>query len=365
MSFSDVRGQEVAKRLIRAMADSGRLAHAYVFVGPPDTGKETMAVNLAKALNCESGGADSCDNCHQCRLIDKGIHPDVHVLRPQKASRTISINSVRELQRDMSLKPLMGMYKMAIFVEAERMMREAANSLLKSLEEPPPGTIFVLICEDTSGLLPTVLSRCQRINFMPVPQATIENILVDEKGIDPRRAEVLSRLAEGRLSAALAYCEPREMEWRRRLLDRVSATVDVIGVFDEAEELNDHFARCRKRLSASIKEQNGEMDEEEIAARAKGLLLREISRTLTIYMNWFRDVLVAKVTESDDLFTNMDRVQEFRRMAGRMSAGEIIGKIDEIDDIASKINGNVNLKLALDVLLLDLHSVAGGAPCSK
>ena len=365
MSFSDVREQEVAKKLVRNMVGSGRLAHAYVFVGPPDTGKVAMAVNTAKALNCEAGAGDPCDACRQCRFIDKGIHPDVHVLRPLKASRTISINSVRELQRGISLKPLMGIYKVAVIVEADRMMQEAANSLLKSLEEPPPGTIFILTCEDTSGLLPTVLSRCQRINFMPLSQRTIESILVDEKGLDPGQARVISRLAEGRLSAALAYCDPDEIEWRRKLLDGVSEAADVLGVFNESGRLHDHFNRYRKDIAASIKAQNEGMEEGEVAARAKGLLLQEISRVLSIYMSWFRDVLVAKVTKSDDLFTNMHRVERIRRTAVSMSTGDIIRKIEAIGEIAVKINGNINRKIALDVLLLDLHSIPEGEPCSR
>jgi len=324
-----------------------------------------LAADMLLAIGDESGGTDPCDACRQCRLTDRHIHPDVHVLRPQKASRTISIGRVRELQRDISLKPLTGTYKVAIIVEAERMKHEAANSLLKSLEEPPPRTIFILTCEDTSGLLPTVLSRCQRINFMPVSPVAIKDILVKERGIDPRQAEVISRLAEGSVSTAFAYCDPDEAEWRRTLLDGVSESRDVLSVFEESGRLHDYFKRYRKDLAASISKQHEELGEEEVAARTKGLLLQEISRILAIYLSWFRDLLVAKVAESDDLFTNIDRAADIRRAARSMSNEEIIRRIEEIDEIALKISGNINQKIALDLLLLDLHSIPGRTPCSR
>ena len=365
MSYSDVREQEVAKRLIRNITGSGRLAHAYLFVGPPDTGKVALALNMAKAVNCESGGSDPCDSCRQCVLTDRGVHPDVHVLRPRKASRTISIDRVRELQREISLKPLTGEYRIALIIEADRMKPDAANSLLKTLEEPPPGTIFILTCEDTSGLLPTVLSRCQRINFMPVSRKAVKEVLAAEAGVSPSLAEVISHLAEGSVKTARAYCKPPEMEWRKRLLDGISRPADVQAVFEEAAMLDDHFNEYQKEAAASLRGGPADMNTDEAAAMAKGLLLQEISRTLAVYLSWFRDVLMAKVTDGDDIFTNVDRVEEIRRAAGRTSSREIIRKIEKIDDTASMIYGNINRKTALDVLLLDLHRAGEGVPCPE
>lgn len=361
MSYSEIREQEVAKRLIRNMTGSGRLAHAYLFVGPADTGKFAMAMNMAKAINCEAGGVDPCDSCRQCGLIERGNHPDVYVLRPQKASRSIAIGRVRELQREISLKPLTGACRVAVIVGADRLGTPAANSLLKSLEEPPPGTIFILTCEDTSGLLPTVLSRCQRINFMPISRESVEEFLRTERGIDSSHATVISHLAEGSISTALAYCEPSEMKWRKRLLDGVSSPGDVLSAFEEAARLDDHFREYRKESTASVRSADPEADSDEVAATAKGLLIQEISRILAIYLSWFRDVLMAKVTERDDLFTNIDRIAQIRKAASRMEVDEIIGRIEEIDEMASRIEKNINRKTALDLLLLDLLARERGA----
>ena len=167
MSFSDVKGQDQAVKFLKTAMRNGKLSHAYIFAGPQGGGRSLLARNFAKAVNCEDKESAPCDLCLACKKIDKDIHPDVKWIRKDEKSRQIKIREIRKLEREIILKPYEGKYKVFIIEEAELMNIEAANSFLKTLEEPPQNSLLILIAERPKDLPSTIASRCQVIRLRP------------------------------------------------------------------------------------------------------------------------------------------------------------------------------------------------------
>lgn len=195
MSFDAVLGQEKAIRRIRAGILRNRVAHAYLFTGPPGAGKRRAALELSKALNCPAAPPDdSCDRCETCRRIEHGNHPDVVRIVPEGAS--IKIEQVRRLQREFAYAAAEAERRVVIIEEAETMTAEAANSMLKFLEEPVTPMVAVLIAEKEDAVLPTIRSRCQQIRFVkPLPERLEQRLI--EEGMDPALARIAAHLGGG------------------------------------------------------------------------------------------------------------------------------------------------------------------------
>src|SRR5688572_6352736 len=176
--FADVRGHERPVAYLRRGAAANRLAHAFVFTGPSGIGKRMVARALALGLHCEQAPFDACGDCNACHTITAGTHPDVRVVDgPAEGKRDISIEQVRELQRELGFRSLSGHPKVGIVDEAQQLTQQAQNALLKTLEEPNGASALVLVTTQASALLPTILSRCQRLSFAPLPTADVVAIL--------------------------------------------------------------------------------------------------------------------------------------------------------------------------------------------
>jgi len=189
MSFSRILGQERVIEILKRLFVSKRFPQGLLFYGPSGIGKSAVALELAKILNCQKSMAisvwDCCDQCLSCRKIDKGIHPDVKIISPEKdASRkdfhlrdTLGIDQIRELNREVQWRPFEGKCKVYILEKAEKLTAEAANSFLKTLEEPPADVLFILLSENKDTLLPTILSRCWVLPFSGLSEKAINEIL--------------------------------------------------------------------------------------------------------------------------------------------------------------------------------------------
>ena len=163
MGFDDLVIREQVKRALLSGVRSHRLPPAYLFIGPAGVGKHTTAVALAKALNCVTSNGDACDHCSTCLRIDRQVHPDIHLLEPQ--GQAIKIDQIRQLQGVLTLQAYEARVKVAILDDAGQLTIEAANSLLKILEEPPSQTLFVLVSQQLGNLPATLISRAQVLRF--------------------------------------------------------------------------------------------------------------------------------------------------------------------------------------------------------
>ncbi|MYA62998.1 MAG: AAA family ATPase [Dehalococcoidia bacterium] len=175
-------GHEKAIRTLSRSLEAGRIAHSYLITGPAKIGKTTLALDIARAVNCSSGGTP-CATCRQCQRITSALHPDVRIIgleaaRSGRLRTQISIEQVREIQRDASLLPYEGRNRVFIFESAEKLSGEAANSLLKTLEEPPDNVIIILVASDLNAVLPTLISRCRSIALRTTPLSAVSEFLV-------------------------------------------------------------------------------------------------------------------------------------------------------------------------------------------
>jgi len=235
MSSSSILGHERVVQRLTAALERGQLHHAYLFEGPAGVGKATVAMHLAKAANCSAGSP--CDVCATCRQIEAGTHPDLLRLQPDptKASRTIPVDAVREVVRKTGYKRFDAQYRFVLIDPADAMQPAAANALLKTLEEPPAGTHFVLIVTNSASLLPTIVSRCQRVRFGAVPEQPIIDWLTARGAESPQLCARLSHGCPGRALALSEGALERRMAVRDQLLRMVHGTVG--EVFDATADL--------------------------------------------------------------------------------------------------------------------------------
>jgi len=346
MPFRDLINQSHAVMLLRTAARTGRVAHAYLFVGPAGVGRYDAAKAFAQLLNCQRPHAqigDACGDCRACRLIGADHHPDVRTVDVERGllldsdpderkKKVIGIAQVRALRREVAFPPLEGRCKVYIFVGADRMQVDAANSLLKILEEPPPQVVIILIAETTVSMLPTVVSRCQLVRFSLVPSAEIEQALVSRHRVDPGRARFIAALAGGQLGRAITWAgSPEAMAWREQALDLLERmeTADPLERMDAAEALAGDKSRVADLLDVAV--------------------------------FWFRDLLVWQETADEALLINLDRKAKIAELAARTPPAVLSARIAAVQEAQDALAHNVHPRLLLENLFLRLTPPAAAA----
>lgn len=201
MSWSSIEGQATACAVLRKHLQQGRIAPAYLFIGPEGVGKRLAALEFAKAMNCENS-EEACGSCGACTRIERGSHPDIHRISPQGALEMIRVDDIRQVLARTGLRPYMGRMQAAIIDGADRLNEEAGNLLLKTLEEPPRQSRFLLLTSQPDNCLPTIASRCERVRFSPLEPSLIERLLAAQR-VEPSIASAVGRLAGGSLSRAV------------------------------------------------------------------------------------------------------------------------------------------------------------------
>ena len=221
MSWNTVRGHSQIVSSFASARRKGRLGHAYLFVGPRGVGKHTVARELAKAVLCERSGdgMDACDRCGSCALIAAGTHPDLIVAARPEELQELSIDTIRELIEHLSLKPARGGRKVAILDDADDFNETSANAFLKTLEEPPPHSLLLLIGgANTDQQIATILSRCQVVRFAPLPHAEVATYLQEHGVAESDRIDRLVRVSGGSIGQAVELNDPDLWEFRKSLL---------------------------------------------------------------------------------------------------------------------------------------------------
>ena len=322
--------QVVAQDRILSLLDyslkNNAMAHAYLLVGPHHVGKGTLAINLAQALNCD-GSQVPCGECCSCQRIRDGKHADITPIGLD--SRTeIGIDDIRGLQRLANLPPYEGKCKVFIIDEAEYLSTEAANSLLKILEEPPPRVVWLLLAAEEERLLPTIISRCQRLELKSVPSERVRQVLVNSYNVDADRANLLTQLCHGRLGWALsALADGSILEQRSARIDSLVSLL-AAGIeqrFAYAQELASQFSQARK-AGAEI---------------------------LEIWFDWWRDLMLIK-GGCQKAIINVDYSRVLEEQARELSLSEIMEFLTSLDLLEEAVSKNVNPRLALEWLMLTL-----------
>ena len=336
----NVIGHPGAVALLSRSLDAGRLAHAYLLVGQPHAGKTTLALSLAQALNCEQEERP-CGRCSSCVRIATGKHADVQVIGRLADSssgqgpprKEIGISQIRELQKAAALQPYEGTHRVFIVDGAEYLNDESANCLLKTLEEPPQGVFIVLLTVNDAALLPTIVSRCQRIELLPIAPHVVEQALVAQWQVAPEKARVLGRLCRGGIGWAIsALLDESVVEERSVRLAELQG-ITAAGLeqrFDFAARLAAQFSRDRDSV-------------------------REV---LGLWVEWWRDLLLASAG-CVQLATNLDQQATLLQQSGDYALSEIRASIEAIRVALRQMEQNANARLALEVLMLSIPSRAG------
>jgi DNA polymerase-3 subunit delta' len=299
----------------------GRVSHATLIVGPSNIGKTTLARLFAQALNC-TGSPIPCGECLSCRKIVSGNHPDVRILdTPDEA---LKINEVRDLQRELALSPHEGRWRIAVLSDFERATLEAANALLKTLEEPPAHVVLILTAAETGGLLPTIVSRCQILSLRPLPRALIEETLVSHWGARPEQAQLLAAISGGRLG------------WAVHALQDDSVLIRRNEHLDNLASLMRKGRVERLAYAATLSHDPG--------------LAKEV---LGLWLAWWRDVLLV-ASDSQVGVTNIDRQNLLCQQVSQISLRQAQRMVRQVSSTIMHMDQNVNLRLALEVLLLSL-----------
>ncbi len=325
-------GQTKTVGLLQAGLARKTLIHAYLFVGPAHVGKMTLARDLACALNCDSE-QQPCGECPSCQKILAGKHADVREIELGKDAgegkiRTeISIEDVRDLQHAANLPPFEGKCKVFIINGAEWLSVEAANCLLKTLEEPVPGVVFILLSVNEQLLLSTVVSRCQRIEVAPLPTGEIESALIEKYGVPPDKARLLAKLSHGCLGWAIVSTDSDVLEQHSDFIDSLVETIDGDNEtrFIYAAQLSTEFSQKRE----------------------------SVLEKLEVWLDWWRDLMLVKMG-LDDLVTNINRLDILTRMSRNMELTGIRSVIECIRVAGEQLKLNANPRLTLEVMMLGL-----------
>ena len=327
MSLSSITGQERAISVLGRALESGRMAHAYIFVGPAGVGKMAAALEFAKALVCEAGGADSCEKCAHCLKAAHGLHPDIHVLTPEGAGRMIKIDAVRErVQNELALKPNEARRKAVVIDDAHAMNIEAANCLLKTLEEPPGDAVLVLVTPRPDALPETIISRCQMVRFRPLEPQVIAALLV-QRGTDNSTADFLSQLAGGSLGRAIELAEkPALADVRAQLLELLTQLNEA-----NVQESAGRFLKLAAELSDTPAER-----------RTATEWLFDLAEL------FYRDVAVFQVGVADSQIANRDVVPLIERESVINPYG-IRAILDTIEQAKQYVKSNVDVDMVVTV----------------
>ena len=339
-------GQDHLLGQLDAGMRSGRLAHAYLLSGPPHVGKMTMALDLAAAVNCavvnrqqagsmfddQDEARGPCGNCDPCIRIRRGVFADLKIVAvgdDPRVSTRISIEQVREAESFLAVTPVEGSWKVVIFDGAETLsagQSEPANALLKTLEEPPPQVLVLLLTTNEDAILPTIRSRCRTLPLRPMPGDALSEYLVSKRGAEPDQARRLARLARGCPGWAINVLDdPDHLDTYREQLSQVAsvASSPLDARFNYANTLAGSFSGDRE----------------------------SVRQELYLWERWWRDVLLVKEGLPERVH-NDDRVAEITGHADAASTPDIVSFLESVQETLSALDANVNPRLALECLML-------------
>jgi DNA polymerase-3 subunit delta' len=339
--FNGIVGQSIPIGQLRTFIRNGTLPHALLFTGDDGVGKKSAATALAMACNCMTLAAtlgnrphadsiDACGQCPPCRKITGNHHPDILYIAP--LSGVIRIAQIRSLLDTLALKPNEARRRVVIVSDAWAMNDEAGNALLKALEEPPEGTLFVLTARQTSDLLPTIASRCRRLRFSPLTADAIKQLLARSHDAEDQLIETIASLSAGSYTRANSMIDDR---WLKRR-DWIIEVMQQMGDDSASDEIRVWLAFAEMLANNKLR----------------------VEESLEIITMWLRDMLV--VRWSPQRVFNRDKMDMLTAAARRVSPRQLLDQMDAVDKAQSAMRSNTNLRLTMDAMVLRMAAAVNG-----
>ncbi len=356
----------IAERLKAAVAN-GKVAHAYLFVGAPGSGTLQMAQALACALLCDDGG---CGACAACAQVWSWTHPDLVRVQPEGTASYLA-EQAREIVREASLAPVSGRVRVFVLEDADRLGHSAANTLLKTLEEPTGRVVLILLARSYEAVLPTIVSRCQVVRFAPAPEPEAIALLVERTGATREQARAALAASGGVLARAEALLRSPSALAARTLVFDTLKRLPYLDAYDVLLAARDLLAAVRAPLedlkaaqAAEVAERQEflgkqvstkpleERHKRELTARER----ESISTVLGAASSWIRDALVVGAGR-EDLAANADAADAIEEIAYAMSPAAAVRALEAIEAARQRVSYNVSPQLAIEAMLFDLQEV--------
>ena len=361
--LESLTGQPRVQGFLRHAVEGGRVAHAYLFVGAPGSGKLVAAYALAQALLCENDGCGACDACVR---VARHTHPDVHYFAPESATGYL-ISQTRELLEDVGLAPIRAKRKVYIIDRAEQMRANTANALLKTIEEPPSTVTFILLGTSTDLILPTIVSRCQCVPFRSMPLDESAGTVARATGADLARCRMAIAVTGGPARAIEFLKSAERQDARRQMLH----AVDMLRRSDEADILlgvRDLMAAIKaplaevKSTQQAVLDQNADYlsrgalkqledrNKRELTARERSGIMEALASVRSL----LRDVLLT--LEGDpSAVVNEDAADIIDRLAARATTAGVVEALEAVSAAERRIARNITPQLTIEVMLFDIR----------
>ena len=324
--FHDIIGHDDIIRHLKNAIETGKVSHSYIFTGEPGSGKKLLAGTFAAALQCESGEAEPCMTCDSCKKVIGKNHPDIITVTHEKPG-SISIDEVREqVVHDVDIKPYCSPYKIYIIPDAEMMTVQAQNAILKTIEEPPEYAVIILLTSNIDSLLPTIRSRCVRLDLKVVDDGLVKEYLMEHLHVPDYQAEIDASFAQGSIGKAQEAATSEEFSKMTENALKILKYVNTMQTYELTDVL--------RALS----------DEKQ-----------HISDYLDIFQFWFRDVLMFKATQEVDNLVFKQEINYIKEQASQRSYENLEKILEALEKTKVRLRANVNFELALELLFLTIR----------
>ncbi len=323
--FSNIIGHETIIEYFRNAISMDKVSHAYILNGEDKSGKHMLAEAFAAALQCEEKGMEPCGNCRSCKQAAGRNQPDILYVSHEKPN-TISVDDVRkQINDDIALKPYSSKFKIYIVDEAEKMNVQAQNALLKTMEEPPSYAVILLLTVNADSFLPTILSRCVRLDLKPVSDEKIRKYLIEQKQVSKDQADICVAFAQGNVGKAIRLSDSENFNEMKNsaisLIKRLDE-IDLHGMMEAVKKITDYKL--------------------------------EINDYFDFIMIWYRDVLLYKATADANRLIFRDEVYSIKKAASHSSYEGIETILTALDKAKDRLRANVNFELLIELLLLTI-----------
>ena len=325
LGFNDILGHEQIKEHFRNAVETGKVSHAYILSGEAGMGRKSLANAFALSLLCEKGMEEPCMQCHACKQVLSGNHPDLIYVTHEKPA-SIGVDDIREQINDtIQVRPYSSYYKIYIVDEAEKMTVQAQNALLKTIEEPPAYAVILLLTTNQDSFLPTILSRCVQLKLKPLKDTVVKEYLVQSLGEDESQADIYAAFARGNLGKAIHLAQSEEFgvmyKEMLRLLKHIKDT--------DISELLDYIRK--------VKEEN-----------------LDIRECLDFMQMWYRDILMYKTTKDINLLIFKDEFSTVKSVSTTSGYDGLERILEAIDKARIRLDANVNTELVMELMLLTM-----------